>query len=959
MNIWLLLYIPVITQIQQEQKMAELPIQLPEITAPVFAPLPGLTPPALPASIRPINEELDLQEALMRSAQDMEAKMSPTDKTLLALEPERDESAIIPEEDTPEEAVKGMICTGIHPIKKDKNGNGKKIYTYFINGVQFYNDAEVAYVKDELLFKYDKFFFASFKNQDAFFDFMEKIPEGERQFHEVIMDGMPQRMFCDLDGEFELLNATEDVFDERPPVTRESILHEFIKILAECFDQCGQKFNERDLIILSACNARKLSLHLIYDCVFRDWKHQRQFWMFVMQKLEQKPMFHYIKNDKNGVPKMKCVLDMAVYRPNHPMRMAGCIKKEDPTRVLMPIERQFDRKNNVTGVTEKKVDILHPKYLITVPHGKDFWAMTLPKYEPSQESKNEGNVANIVEMKTGCKIKETKGRLFILENPPEGRQCILGKCVHTSNHGYVIWSKTALIYKCHAETCKSDSAIIHQFAMKKVTGAFDEKFGWSDISDTKIWRLSDLHDRFRSTIFRIANAGVFAWGVYGRKSDSVDANEGMMEYQMAPNGQMPYKPGTDQDVFIKIIGKDDEGKETIKDSTIGKELFNVKDNKDIIHKYYGRVFEPYCDVSKTSPDVLNMFIPFKYNHSNLTFDGARVKIILDALRDIVCNKNQDAYEYVVNWLAHLIQKPATKCGTCLILKTSQQQGGMKSLFFDCFMSEVIGKRYHRYMEDCNQINGEFNAMAEMKLMTFIDELPEGVEAKANINKMKAMATAGRQTIRKMRTDAYSYNDCNRIVTTTNHDRMQLLELRDMRWQCIETGVASREYSAKVAEAMGFNSDKKYVDDVGGYSFFHFLKKHDISGWQPTKFAETDLRKEMIMNAMPNHMLYVIELLKKRENGNYERFVSWCKQSGVMPVGSRTFFPAIRKIVPEEWVKVITIDGAKNMGIQVVPPKPTPTDTIETRAEAIVKKMPYPDRIREQIKNYHTQLEAAE
>lgn len=942
--------------------MAELPIQLPEITAPVFAPLPGLTPPALPASIRPINEELDLQEALMRSAEDMAKRMKFDEKALMMMTDGDEEVEVEVVEQVPAEEAKTLLGPMQHPFKMDKDGKPKLVYVKQMLDKTFYSDfdfARDATGLSKFMFKYGPYMFGSFGSQYEFFEFMDKIKQtnpSELQFHEVIMNGMPQRLFCDLDGEFDLLGGADDVFYEGPKITAERILTTLIEILGQCFTECNMgKFDKDKLRILSSCTTKKLSLHLLYgnDRVFRNHSHQLQFWKYVMNKIEQINEFFYIKNNANGVPQMKCILDLAVYRSNGTLRMAGCTKKEDPNRVLIPVKYAKDFKKNVKIVPTGD-EVLDTCFLVTCPDSKDFYDMLLPKYEPAAEARNEGSVAAIVEAKTGCRIKETKGRIFVLENPPAGRNCLVtkGEC-HKSNHGYVIWSRTCLTYKCHSDGCKDKSgAVIHQFTMKKAAAGSDSKLGWQDIGKKKVWGRDDLHQAFAACLFKMASKGDYAWGVYGH-----GAEKDILDYQLCPNGKMPWKPDTDQDIDIKIIEKDGSSK----DSTLGTELSAVKDDHSIIKQYYSCVFEPYCEVSTTSTDMLNMFTPFQHIGSK-HIDKERVQIILDALRDITCNKNYEAYEYVVKWLAHLVQKPGTKCGTCLIFKTGHQQAGLKSLFFDCFMPEVIGRRYYRYMEDCNQVNDSFNAMAEMKLLTFIDELPEGVEAKANINKLKAMATARFQTIRKMRTDAYSFTDCNRIVAATNHSRLQLLEMQDMRWQCIETGCATKEYAAKVAEAMGFNSHREFVDSRGASSFFQFLKSVPIDDWNPTKFTETTLRKEMIMHNQPNYVNYVIELLKKRENGNYARFVSYCKDMGAQPLGARAFFANVRKIVPIEWVKQIRLDGVQRDGIQIVPPKPTATDTVEIRTEQIIKLLAttttlktFADSVRQQIKEYQDQV----
>ena len=59
-----------------------------------------------------------------------------------------------------------------------------------------------------------------------------------------------------------------------------------------------------------------------------------------------------------------------------------------------------------------------------------------------------------------------------------------------------------------------------------------------------------------------------------------------------------------------------------------------------------------------------------------------VELWLDHLRETLCGGHIEHYEYVLNWMAHLLQFPAIKISTGLIFRSSQGVG--KNLFWDDF-----------------------------------------------------------------------------------------------------------------------------------------------------------------------------------------------------------------------------------------------------------------------------------
>lgn len=63
---------------------------------------------------------------------------------------------------------------------------------------------------------------------------------------------------------------------------------------------------------------------------------------------------------------------------------------------------------------------------------------------------------------------------------------------------------------------------------------------------------------------------------------------------------------------------------------------------------------------------------------------------LNHIRNIICNRNDELYEYVLSWMAHAVQFPASRPETALVLQGGQGTG--KGFFVNAFGS-LFGVHY--------------------------------------------------------------------------------------------------------------------------------------------------------------------------------------------------------------------------------------------------------------------------
>lgn len=105
---------------------------------------------------------------------------------------------------------------------------------------------------------------------------------------------------------------------------------------------------------------------------------------------------------------------------------------------------------------------------------------------------------------------------------------------------------------------------------------------------------------------------------------------------------------------------------------------------------YSRVdFIPYFTVRPTD-NVFNLFTGFAHKFDpEFVPQPVSYQLITDHIRNIWCSKDETIFEYVMNWLAHLVQRPDVKIGTAILLKSQSQRVG-KNIITDFIGNFVIG-----------------------------------------------------------------------------------------------------------------------------------------------------------------------------------------------------------------------------------------------------------------------------
>lgn len=246
-----------------------------------------------------------------------------------------------------------------------------------------------------------------------------------------------------------------------------------------------------------------------------------------------------------------------------------------------------------------------------------------------------------------------------------------------------------------------------------------------------------------------------------------------------------------------------------------------------------------------------------------------IQPMLNHIYNVLANKDQSVYDYIIRWFAHKIQRPETKVKTSLIFK-SELHGVGKNFFFDFFANYVIGDYLCNCVDAIEDILGHFNAEQEHKILTQLDEVEQqGKGVFKNHNKIKSMVTRTTRRIEKKGFDANAgVKDYNDYIMFSNNDWVVKIEASDRRFACFHCSNATAgdtEYFATLAKTC-LNMD-------AGRNMFNYLISLDLSNFNPSVIPMTEWKRFMRDRNTPSNVksliMYVQQYLTFNDDKTFE------------------------------------------------------------------------------------------
>lgn len=222
---------------------------------------------------------------------------------------------------------------------------------------------------------------------------------------------------------------------------------------------------------------------------------------------------------------------------------------------------------------------------------------------------------------------------------------------------------------------------------------------------------------------------------------------------------------------------------------------------------------------------LNSYFGLGTKPDNYTF--ADIGAYLLHLELIICNNDTTCYEYLLNWLAHMIQKPMEKPEVAIVLKAGQGTG--KGTFVDP-IGKIIGAHFVHLTEQ-SQVVGRFNSLLENKVLIFADEFFAG--SKKHTDQLKGMITEKTAKIERKGVDSIMVPSFSRLIMASNHENIVSIEKDERRYLYLEVS-EDRKQNHDYFEAL-----RQVIDNPRFTGqLLQFLLERDISNFNPRRVPQT-------------------------------------------------------------------------------------------------------------------------
>ena len=244
-------------------------------------------------------------------------------------------------------------------------------------------------------------------------------------------------------------------------------------------------------------------------------------------------------------------------------------------------------------------------------------------------------------------------------------------------------------------------------------------------------------------------------------------------------------------------------------------------------------------------NIFNLFNGYVYEDDNKDYDLTKIQPILDHIK-FLCNNEDKVYNYILDWLSHIIQKPFRKT-ECAIVFYSHGEGYGKNVF-----TEVLDKIFNGYFSliKLEDLVGKFNSILKAKLIIVVDECTP--KAKELNNELKNAITRKDYKLEYKGLEPIIMKDRANYIFTTNNELAFKVSDQDRRYCLIEC-------PTEKPSLVYFNNLYKCIDDDQTIKqLFNFLVVRDISSIDIRQIPLTKYKLRNQQHNIPNYVQMIID-----------------------------------------------------------------------------------------------------
>ena len=235
------------------------------------------------------------------------------------------------------------------------------------------------------------------------------------------------------------------------------------------------------------------------------------------------------------------------------------------------------------------------------------------------------------------------------------------------------------------------------------------------------------------------------------------------------------------------------------------------------------------------PGALNLYRGLACDPVN---DPDSCVVFIDLLKNVICDGNEELFDYLIRWMAHIVQFPHIKPGVALVFVGGRGVGKDSAI---SYLGKIFRPENYRNVSHPRHVVGNFNANQKQALLL---HMQEGVFAgnKADNEVLKALITSERTLIEPKGMEPFEIESFLRLAITTNSLRAIPAAADERRFAVFKCGAkllpefyerlyAERENGGPAA-VLGYLQD---IDLTG----FNIRKAPESAGLQQQKLANLE------------------------------------------------------------------------------------------------------------------------
>jgi len=300
-----------------------------------------------------------------------------------------------------------------------------------------------------------------------------------------------------------------------------------------------------------------------------------------------------------------------------------------------------------------------------------------------------------------------------------------------------------------------------------------------------------------------------------------------------------------------------------------KSIISTMFIENLFKTYRKAVFEPYLLEQKVNKDCLNLFTGFPYvdylKSGKGTSDLYENSLIFKNFKEKLCNgvKEPSSFEYVDNYIAHMVQKPSDRPDSMIIL--SGKQGTGKDLFIS-FIEAMIGQDNVVHIDKMESLLKSFNSSIAKKLLTKVNEISDkGIHIDKH-DQLKEKITCKYLTIEPKGFDSYQMDHVSRYIGFTNKDNILNVEESDRRFMMIKT---ENDMANNIPYHTQIKAEMDSIEMIK--SAFYYYATKDISKYSPRIIPNTEYKNEQKINSLPYSLKFLYNLYNDTLNNSSEEY----------------------------------------------------------------------------------------